>query len=444
MNLEASRNWYKPTLPSTRPTNFVANKDVMILDNGLSYIWTTTWVEVILPFKGKDGKDGVNGINGANGTNGKDGLQGIQGIPGPQGPQGVPGSSTGGSANVGGVRWVTNWNELLATWTELTAGVVRSINLAGNITVLQPLVIPANLNKIIEINGHGFELNVDSSIACVFKREYVSLSDANMGIDLQLRITNVEFISKGTPRVNNAIDIQATYGTEIKGCRFRNFNSAIKGCWTMGTIIDQCFFWENNISIELDYARFVNGSNSASQSNHTIISNCKFRHTAGQFGAIKATAVSGLMIIHNIFEGVQAGPEYCVYFNDDSASVVKEVYMYGNHVEQIPSVAGFYIRLKEGFAKCGGIFSQYDCTLIKFESSAYAKMVVDTIPFLTAGTKFQNVLSTGRWDFTNMPSAFAPTTATYWVGGVAPINSKYEAWDPNGQQPAIYLSTRKL
>jgi len=435
MNLDASRNWYKPVLPPTRPTSFVANKDVMILDNGLSYIWITNWVEVKLPFAGKDGKDGQQGIQG---------IQGIQGVPGPQGPQGVPGSSTGGSANVGGVRWVTNWNELLAAWTELTAGLVRSINLAGNITVLQPLVIPANLNKIIEINGHGFELYVDSSIPCVIKREYASLTEANQGIDLQLRITNVEFISKGVARTNNAIDIQATYGSKIEGCRFRNFNSAIKGCWTMGTVIEQCFFWENNISIELDYARFVGGSNSASQSNHSIISNCKFRHSAGQFAAIKATAVSGLMIFHNIFEGVEAGPQYEVYFDDNNSTVVKEVYMYGNHVEQKPSIAAFYIKLKEGFATCGGVYSQYDCTLIKYESTAYGKMNVSLVPYFTANVKFENVKPEGRWHFTDLPSAFMPTTASYWVNGIAPINSRYDAWDPNGQQPAIYLSTRKL
>jgi hypothetical protein len=150
------------------------------------------------------------------------------------------------------------------------------------------------------------------------------------------------------------------------------------------------------------------------------------------------------MIFHNIFEGVQAGPQYEVYFDDNNSTVVKEVYMYGNHVEQKPSIAAFYIKLKEGFATCGGVYSQYDCTLVKFESTAYGKMNVNLVPYFTANVKFENVRSEGRWHFTDLPSAFMPTTASYWVNGVVPINSKYDAWDPNGQQPAIYLSTRKL
>lgn len=356
----------------------------------------------------------------------------------PRGADGVSGG--GGAGSVGGVRYVTNFTELQSAWAGLSNGSVRSIHLAGNINQTAELVLPANYSNILEIDGHGFDWNVPSTVPNAIRRTYASLAEANSGIDLQLRMKNVSF--KGNS-ASNGINLHASYGSKIEGCRFYNFKTAFYGGWTMGTIIDQCFFWENNISIELDYARFTNGSNSASQSNHSIVTNCKFRHSSGQFGAIKATAVSGLQILHNIFEGVQAGPQYEVYFNDESSNVVKEVHIYGNHVEQAPSVAAFYVRLKDGNAYVGGIYSQYDCTLIQFDSSAYAKMNVENIPYLTSGTKFENINSAGRWAFKNLPVAFDPATATYWKG-TAPVNSKLEGWIANGQTPTIKLAGRSL
>ena len=427
-NLDQARLWFRDTLPATRIDGFITNRDLLILDNGDSYVYQTTgWIKVTNPLKGEDG---VNGEPGIQGPKGDQGIQGIQGIQGEVGPQGPPGSGTG-SVNIGFVRWVTTAAELNSAWAGVASGTVRSIHLAADITLTQSLVLPANYSRILEIDGHGAKLIIPSSITAGIKRSYNSLSEANAGIDCQLRIKNVIFESSG--RVNNAIDVQATYGSKIEGCRFSNFATAIKGGWTMGTIIDQCFFWENNISIDLDYARFTGGSNSASQSNHSIISNCKFRHSAGQFGAIKATAVSGLVIHHNIFEGVQAGPQYEVYFDDGGSNVVKEFTCYGNHVEQQPSIAAFYIRLKDGFAYCGGIYSQYDCTLIKFEGAGYGKCIVENIPYLTSGTKFENVVSAGRWEFINPPATFINTDATKWVGAI-PTYLSVKGWDTSGQK----------
>ena len=436
-NLDQARLWFRDTLPATRIDGFITNRDLLILDNGDSYVYQTTgWIKVTNPLKGEDG---VNGEPGIQGPKGDQGIQGIQGIQGEVGPQGPPGSGTG-SVNVGFVRWVTTAAELNSAWAGVASGTVRSIHLAADITLTQSLVLPANYSRILEIDGHGAKLIIPSSITAGIKRSYNSLSEANAGIDCQLRIKNVIFESSG--RVNNAIDVQATYGSKIEGCRFSNFATAIKGGWTMGTIIDQCFFWENNISIDLDYARFTGGSNSASQSNHSIISNCKFRHSAGQFGAIKATAVSGLVIHHNIFEGVQAGPQYEVYFDDGGSNVVKEFTCYGNHVEQQPSIAAFYIRLKDGFAYCGGIYSQYDCTLIKFEGAGYGKCIVENIPYLTTGTKFENVSSAGRWKFINVPATFLITDATKWVG-TPPINSAMDGWSTSGQSNYLQGTTIK-
>lgn len=408
-NLDQSRLWFRDTVPAVKPTGFLNNRDLLLTDDGKAYIYTTTWTPVTLPITGIQGPQGVKGD------------QGPQGPIGPQGPTGPSGSS----GNVGYMRTVTTEAELRAAFADSS---IRTIHLASNITVTAPIVIAQNYSRILELEGHGFSLTSDKVI---FTRSYSSLSAANAGIDMQFRVRNVEFISTSN-RGANCIEVQANYGMRIEGCRFSNFNSAIKGEWTMGTVISQCYFWENNISIELDYAHFTGGSNSASQSNHTKIVDCKFRHSLGQFGAIKATAVSGLVVDHCIFEGIQAGPQYEVYFDDNGSTVVKEVTITGCHVEQQPSVAAFYIRLKDGYANINTIFSQYDCTLVSFDSSGYAKMIVSNVPYLTSGTKFNNINTAGRWLFVNPPATFTNTDATKWVSAV-PYGLAIIGWDTAGQ-----------
>lgn len=336
-----------------------------------------------------------------------------------------------------GVVWVSTWSQFT---TALSNPSVRSINLAANLTATTKAYIPTNQSIIKEIDGHGFDINIPATIDTGFIRRYPSLAEANQGIDQQMRFKNVSFRGGNT---NMCIYLSANYGARFEGCRFYNFTTALDLRWCMATVIDQCFFWENYIGVNLDYDRFAGGSNSTSCSNHSVVQNCKFRNSPGDFANIKVHAASGIQILHNIFEGQLAGGDYDVYFDDNGSTVVKEVTMYGNHVEHQPSIASFYIRLKDGIAHCGGIYSQYNCTLIKFESSAYAKCLVDNIPYLTSGTKFDNVNANGRWWFTNMPVSFDPNTATYWLSGTAPSNSRYDGWNSNGQAPFLQLGTRR-
>lgn len=332
----------------------------------------------------------------------------------------------------------------VSDWTSFTSALsnvnVRSINLCSNLTATSKAYIPTNQSTIKEINGHGFEIAIPSTIDTGFVRSYPSLNSAMLGIDQQLRFTNLSL--KGGDN-NIGIYISANYGMRFEGCRFTNFKTALDLRWCMDAIIDQCFFWENYIGINLDYDRFSGGSNSTSCSNHPRIENCKFRNSAGDFANIRINACSGAMITHNIFEGTLNGGDYDVYFDDNGSTVVKEVNMFGNHVEHIPAIASFYIKLKDGFANCGGIYSQYDCTLIKFESSAYAKCIVTEIPYLSSGTKFQNVNTNGRWWFINVPAKFDPSVVTNWIG-TPPTNTRIDNWSTNGQSPYIQLGTRKL
>ena len=414
---KAGRIWSGSFPPTTPPQGFSSNADIWLdTTSNQSFLWNRAWRLAPVQYSGKKGDKGDTGANGANG---RDGVC----------PDCPPTSGGGSSTQFNfGVKWAgttAEWNSALASTS------TRAIYLYNDFTASTKFNYAKNYSRIFLIEGNGSKVTVTADT--LITRVYASLSEANAGIDMQLRISNVEFVGNGS---NVCIAVQANYGAKIEGCRFSNFHTAYKGGWTMGTVIEQCYFWENYISIDLDYARFSGGSNSASQSNHSIVRDCKFRNSAGDFASIKATAVSGLQVLHCIFEGVQAGGDYDIYFDDNSSNVVKEFFSYGNHHEHQAKIAAYYVRLKDGYAQVGGVYSQYDQTLIKFESSAYAKMIVSEIPYLTSGTKFENVNGAGRWEFINPPATFLITDATKWVG-VMPSLTSIQGYDTNGQKKYI-------
>jgi hypothetical protein len=417
---KAGRIWSGSFPPTTPPQGFSTNADIWLdTTSNQSFLWNRAWRLAPVQYSGRKGDKGDKGDTGANGVNGVNGVC----------PDCPPTSGGGSSTQFNfGVKWAgttAEWNSALASTS------TRAIYLYNDFTAPTKFNYAKNYSRIFLIEGNGSKVTVTADT--LITRVYASLSEANAGIDMQLRISNVEFVGNGS---NVCIAVQANYGAKIEGCRFSNFHTAYKGGWTMGTVIEQCYFWENYIAIDLDYARFSGGSNSASQSNHSIVRDCKFRNSAGDFASIKATAVSGLQVLHCIFEGVQAGGDYDIYFDDNSSNVVKEFFSYGNHHEHQAKIAAYYVRLKDGYAQVGGVYSQYDQTLIKFESSAYAKMIVSEIPYLTSGTKFENVNGAGRWEFVNPPATFLITDATKWVGAIPSLTSIH-GYDTNGQKKYI-------
>lgn len=417
---KAGRIWSGSFPPTTPPQGFSSNADIWLdTTSNQSFLWNRAWRLAPVQYSGRKGDKGDKGDTGANGVNGVNGVC----------PDCPPTSGGGSSTQFNfGVKWAgttAEWNSALASTS------TRAIYLYNDFTAPTKFNYAKNYSRIFLIEGNGSKVTVTADT--LITRVYASLSEANAGIDMQLRISNVEFVGNGS---NVCIAVQANYGAKIEGCRFSNFHTAYKGGWTMGTVIEQCYFWENYIAIDLDYARFSGGSNSASQSNHSIVRDCKFRNSAGDFASIKATAVSGLQVLHCIFEGVQAGGDYDIYFDDNSSNVVKEFFSYGNHHEHQAKIAAYYVRLKDGYAQVGGVYSQYDQTLIKFESSAYAKMIVSEIPYLTSGTKFENVNGAGRWEFVNPPATFLITDATKWVGAIPSLTS-IQGYDTNGQKKYI-------
>lgn len=413
----AGRIFTCDSLPIVKPNSFSSSDFMYVKKDSSTWMWKVRWLQAPIRLNAKDGKDGQQGVQG---------IQGVQGVAGVCPP-------CNGTTSMKG--FVSNWTEFVQAYNDKS---IKTITLTANITQTSKWRLDNNYSGITCVNGNGYEWIIPSNIDTGIIKTYPSLTAANQGIDNQLRFENIIF--KGNNNI--CMFIEATYGSKIEGCRFYQFKYAIDFRWCMGAIIEQCYFWENYVSIHLDYARFVGGSNSESQSNHPFIAHNKFRSKAGGLADIELIAVSGAIEYHDIHEGDEFGGDYHVIFNDANSTVVKDLTIESDHIENIARIASYDITMKEGIASYNKSFSQKN-NLVRFTSSAYAKLIVSNVAWLTSGSKFENVRSEGRWIFENLPSSFTPTSTDRWIGAM-PINSRYDFNESDGQKSTIFLNGRKL
>jgi hypothetical protein len=410
---KAGRIWSGSFPPTTPPQGFSTNADIWLdTTSNQSFLWNRAWRLAPVQYSGRKGDKGDKGDTGANGVNGVNGVC----------PD-CPPTSGGSSTNA----WEVN------TWAGLISALqndnIRAIDLRADIVAGGKWRIPANYSRIKIINGNGYRITIPSTIDTFIVRSYPSLSAANSGIDMQLRIYNTDFVGSN----NICMYLEATYGSEIIGNRFSNFKTAVDARWCMGIVIMHNYCWENYISFNLDYARFTGGSNSASQSNHPYIAHNKYRSSAGHLANVRLIAVSGAVVFHEIDEGIENGPQYHYYFDDNASNVVHGGSWSHIHAENKASIASLFIKSKQGTSDVSDYFGQYDNVIVSFESSAYGKLYLRNFPYLTSGSKFENKNSAGRISIENFPATFTITDATKWAGSI-PTFLNTDSWDANGQK----------
>ena len=231
--LDQSRIWSRKTLPATKPQSFVANRDILVLEDGTCYIWQNGWKAELLPIagvpgptgaqgpigpQGPQGERGLPGIIGPAGPMGPQGIQGIQGETGPAGPQGPPGPS-GGSTGPGNFITVepngTDDTLNLQAAIDLAFVTMKTIKLAGVYRVSKALVVPKNI-PFLHVQGWA-ELRAINSNTWSFFYSPVPANNAEAEGQYTFRriiIENLKFV--GNNWAQTAIDIQSTEGVTVQ------------------------------------------------------------------------------------------------------------------------------------------------------------------------------------------------------------------------------------
>ena len=168
-DLSQGRIFTRSVMPTGTITNFVANRDILIV-NGQQYYYSGGWKPVTL-IRGEKGDKGDTGATGPQGATGPAGPQG------PEGPQGPAGSGSGGFVkSYGTTRLVGTEQEFKAALEGWRNGSVSCIELYQDIGITSTALIPKNSTNrshrlIINLKGNTIYDASSSGLSIVLARE---------------------------------------------------------------------------------------------------------------------------------------------------------------------------------------------------------------------------------------------------------------------------------
>jgi hypothetical protein len=242
-----------------------------------------------------------------------------------------------------------------------------------------------NGRRIIIINGNGCAINAADSVY-VFNRIPKNQKEA-LDKMMSVRFSINDFTINGGKK---AINIGATYGTNINRCNFQNqVENAVDIQFGLNTSIFQCNSTgpcKNHFVLRTGSDWGGNAVNS--QSNHSVIDMCRVYAGKGGNSAFMILGSSGCVIRDCISEGSHE-INYSIYFDFAKSNCVKMFRLENLHLEHAPKIAGIYIH-NSGIAILDGIFYQMghkgeDFVLVKAVEKC-EQITLKNVPWYVTGT----------------------------------------------------------
>lgn len=207
--------------------------------------------------------------------------------------------------------------------------------------------------RIIVINGNGAMIKSSKPIT-FFKRIPTSQDEAlNKFISTRFVIRDLQFTGG-----QKAIHIGATYGTVIENCNFIGQDStAVDIQFGLNTSLNQCIVtnpgWD---AFVLRCGESWGGNAINSQSNHSVLNQCRVYSSKGGNSAFKILGSSGVVLRDIISEGSNEC-NYAIYFDRLKSTTVRLFTIENFHFEHAPSKAGIYLN-HTGIATIDGLYYQ--------------------------------------------------------------------------------------
>jgi len=421
------RVFQSKTLPTAKPERFGKFDFLYVIDENKFYEWGVSWQASLM-------------------------QPGFPGAVGPQGPQGIPGTSTPGGFDFGGIRFCGTWLEFKQAIFDSKTGAVRKIFITKPFTQLEKLRFdntPNNPSFSLTIVGNNNRITVAPGIDTAFVRYFATYALASTKVDFQLHITELEITA---PKTCIIFYMSSIYQFSMTHCKVWGGSEQLKTCWVLNGVVDHCRFegWATN-SAYLGFEGMQGGNNFTTQSNHWFFSNNNYRTSPGQFSCIRTNAVSGFLDFHNIYEGGDwnndnLGSSYAIYNDDNGSTTVKDQNHLYSHIEFKPLISAYYSKLAGGTASWSSVYMQKVGTLIQFQCTNYARFTMRDIPFLPNGTKLERLGTGGRYYFDNVVPEFDVFNSSNWAGTMPPLKdmNAIPGISTSGQSAFIQLGLRKL
>lgn len=460
-DLTNARLWFRDTLPSTRPSSFYSLRDLMVLDNGDTFVWNNAWVKVTNPILTPPGGTGTPGTPG---QDGKDATVTIgtvtvntlaagspatvqvtdsnpdpnvatlnfnfgipQGQKGDTGATGAPGS--GGSGTVVGSPgriYVTpngsddTANLQAALLEQKTTG--KKIELAGTYKLSSGLTIaPDHLYTNIE--GWAKLQAINQTPFTFFSSPVPTDTVQAEGQYTQRKIKMSNLILQGWGKLQTGIDLFAWEGAkfeQIWGGEMKRFMDVTFG---LRTIIEECEAngCTDGFIVRSGQGRWSNATTSNSCSNGTTLSHCRV-YCAGTNIGIGVYDASGCVIDYPVVEGgsVNRGIDYA---SMSPTSTGLKLYRYHFECNGTVSDAQVVIRSSTMTHVLDAPQFGVNGACVRVEGGGYPQIVIRDISsgrFPAAPGRFKHMAG-ASWQFENCDDplrSFASVITNFDQGGV--------------------------
>jgi len=237
--------------------------------------------------------------------------------------------------------------------------------------------------RIIILNGNGCEIKANGEFS-IFRRIPKDQSEAlNNFMATRFFIRDFSFTGG-----NKAIDLGASYASEISGCNFvAQKLAAIDVQFGLQTRITHCIVTNPATNgIVLRCGEDWGGTSNNSQSNHSVIESCRVFAAIGGHTMFQILGSSGVVLRDIISEGSHE-VQYAVYFSKQGSTTVRLFSIENFHLEHAPQAAGIFVN-HNGIVTIDGLFYQhaYDCYKLIQAAANAEQITLRNIPHFVAGT----------------------------------------------------------
>lgn len=258
--------------------------------------------------------------------------------------------------------------------------------------------------RIFVINGNAAHLVASVDSVYIFNRIPKNQSEA-LKKYMKTRFTINDITFSGGRK---AINLGASYHTSINRCNFQGQREcAVDIQFGLGTSINQC----NSLGAFKD--NFVirtgedwGGGYNSSQSNHTVLNQCRVHARSGAKTAFKVLGSGGVVIRDAISEGSK-DIDYSIYVDHQNSTTVRMFKVENLHLEHKPVKAGIYIR-STGISTIDGVFYQmaYDGFKLIQTGDKTNHVNLKNVPHYVSGTVIQQEWASTAWVLENCHNKF--------------------------------------
>jgi hypothetical protein len=307
--------------------------------------------------------------------------------------------------------------------------IVGQIYLTNNIGLIEKIDLPAltyqhykGLN--IDMCGCTIYDNSVDGLPYLIGRKPKDQKDAlNVYQSWSLNLKNGKLLGKqkaGTILTGTLLDLGATFNSVVENVQLQCAKNGIvfRFC-LMGHLKNIMSNGIENDAIYVGIGDWPGAGRNSSQSNHTVIEQCRVFNHKNSNSAFKVESSSGIFIKNCISEGYS--PKYHIYWEDNAfTTTVLDRYIESFHVES-PDGGTIYMNIMGGYIDMKSVYTQYPLIIEMGAFASPTEISLSRIMWWPKGSFFK-VIGDERnlaLRLSDCSSVIDPRNPAQWIGGSA-------------------------